>query len=97
MKNPVVYIMASDRNGTLYVGVTSNLVQRIFQHKNNLIEGFTSRYNCKMLIYYEQFDDMSCAIIREKQIKHYNRSKKILLIESTNPHWCDLYKDVCGL
>lgn len=95
MKNPVVYIMASDRNGTLYVGVTSNLAQRVFQHKNNLIAGFTSRYNCKMLIYYEQFDDIQYAIIREKQIKHYNRSKKISLIESMNANWCDLYEQIC--
>jgi len=96
MKNPVVYIMASERNGTLYVGVTSNLIQRTFQHKNNLIKGFTSHYNCKMLVYYEQFDDMQCAIIREKQIKHYNRLKKMFLIQSKNPDWFDLYDTICG-
>lgn len=67
MKFPVVYIIASDRNGTLYTGVTSNLVQRIFQHKNNLITGFSAFYDCKKLVYYEQFNDMSCAIAREKQ------------------------------
>ena len=96
MKHPVVYIMASDRNGKLYTGVTSNLIQRVLQHKNNLIKGFSTRYNCKMLVYFEQFEDISCAILREKQIKHYNRSKKLELIESVNPHWCDLYQQILG-
>ena len=73
MKNPSVYILADSRNGTLYVGVTSNLIQRVFQHKNNLIKGFTSRYNCKQLVYYGQFESMIDAIQREKQIKHYSR------------------------
>lgn len=94
MKNPVVYIMANCRNGTLYCGVTSNLPQRVFQHKNNLISGFTAKYGCKLLVYYEQFDDIFSAIIREKQIKHYNRLKKLLLIESLNPNWDDLYEKI---
>ena len=97
MKNPSVYILANGRNGTLYVGVTSNLIQRIFQHKNNLIKGFTRRYNCKILVYYEQFENMIDAIQREKQLKHYNRVKKIALIETLNPTWSDLYNQICGL
>lgn len=88
--------MASCRNGTLYCGITSNLQQRVFQHKNNLIDGFTKKYGCKILVYYEQYGDIVSAIIREKQIKHYKRTKKLLLIESMNPNWDDLYEKICS-
>lgn len=94
MKQPAVYIMTNKRNGTLYTGVTSNLVQRIFQHKNNMIKGFTNRYNCKMLVYYELYEEMATAIIREKQIKDGPREKKISLIISQNPTWDDLYDQI---
>ena len=97
MKQPAVYIMTNKRNGTLYIGVTSNLIQRVFQHKNNLVQGFTSRYACKLLIYYELYSDMPNAIIREKQIKDSSRTKKISLIMSNNPYWEDLYEQICKL
>jgi putative endonuclease len=91
---PAVYIMASKRNGTLYTGVTSNLVQRAYQHRSGLASGFTSRYGCKTLVWYELFDDMVSAIAREKQIKAGPRRKKLALIEATNPTWHDLYADL---
>jgi predicted GIY-YIG superfamily endonuclease len=93
-KFPAVYIMANKKNGTLYTGVTSNLIQRIYQHKNELIEGFTQRYNCKYLVYYELYQDMMNAIAREKQIKAGSRKKKIMLIESINSEWLDLYSSL---
>lgn len=89
-----IYILASKRNGTLYVGVTNNLIRRIFEHKNNLIEGFTQKYNVKNLVYYEQTDDVGSAIIREKRLKTWKRSWKIKLIEDFNPTWKDLYNDL---
>ena len=88
---PCVYIMASDRNGTLYTGVTSNLPQRIYQHREGLGEGFTRRYQCKLLVFYETYDRMDEAIAREKQIKAGSRAKKLALIEAMNPDWADLY------
>ena len=91
-KQPAVYIMANKRNGTLYTGVTSNLVKRVYEHKNGLTEGFTKRYGCKRLVYYEQFADISYAIYREKQIKGGSRKDKTLLIEKSNPRWEDLYE-----
>ena len=84
--------MANKRNGTLYTGVTSNIVQRVYQHKQATIPGFTDRYGCKLLVYYEQCDDMYTAISREKQIKGGSRKKKLALIESMNPNWLDLYE-----
>ena len=90
-RNPAIYIMANKRNGTLYVGVTSDLIKRVYQHKYAEISGFTKRYHCKLLVYYEQYDDMDNAIIREKQIKGGSRKKKLILIESMNPKWMDLY------
>jgi putative endonuclease len=93
-KQPATYIMTNKRNGTLYVGVTSNLIQRVYQHKNNCIKGFTSRYDCKQLVYYEVHENMLNAITREKQIKDGSRKKKILLIESINPEWRDLYSSI---
>ena len=94
MKQPCVYLLASKRNGTLYVGVTSNLVQRVWQHKNDLAEGFTRRYRIHMLVWYEQCESMQAAIVREKAIKEWKRVWKIRLIEMTNPQWRDLYEDI---
>jgi putative endonuclease len=90
---PCVYIMANDRNGTLYTGVTSNLPQRIHQHREGLGEGFTRRYRCKLLVFYETYERMDEAIAREKQIKGGSRAKKMALIEAMNPQWRDLYAD----
>ena len=83
--------MANKKNGTLYTGVTSDIVTRVYQHKNAEAPGFTNRYDCKNLVYYEQHGDMLSAITREKQIKAGSRKKKIVLIESMNPEWQDLY------
>ena len=94
MKHPAVYIMANKRNGTLYTGVTSNLVQRVQQHRENLVKGFTSRCGCKRLVYFEIHAQMSEAIAREKQIKGGSRKKKLELIEGLNPDWRDLYEDI---
>ncbi|MCY2977286.1 MAG: GIY-YIG nuclease family protein [Planctomycetota bacterium] len=91
MKQPVVYILASQRNGTLYIGVTSDLAQRIWQHKNDVFEGFTKKYGVHLLVYFEQHEDMENAIIREKRLKKWNREWKIRLIEENNPNWNDLY------
>jgi putative endonuclease len=92
MKHPCVYIMASQRNGTLYTGVTSNLPQRVYQHKQGAIKGFTRAYQCKLLVWYEPHERMDEAIAREKLIKAGLRQKKMMLIESANPDWCDLYE-----
>ena len=89
---PVVYIMANKRNGTLYTGVTSDIIQRVYQHKQGLVPGFTKRYRCKRLVYYELSEDMYEAICREKQIKAGSRKKKLALIERMNPSWEDLYE-----
>ena len=94
MKRPAVYIMASKRNGTLYTGVTSNLAQRVYQHREALTPGFASRYGCTMLVWYEVQDEMIRAIEREKQIKGGSRHKKLALIEATNPHWRDLFEEL---
>jgi putative endonuclease len=94
-KQPAVYIVASKRNGTLYVGVTSNLVKRIWEHRNGVIEGFTRRYHVHSLVWYESHDTMESAIIREKRIKEWKRIWKVELIESTNPDWEDLYESIC--
>ncbi|MBF0101217.1 MAG: GIY-YIG nuclease family protein [Desulfobacterales bacterium] len=90
-KQPAVYILASQKNGTLYVGVTSDLVKRIWEHKNNMIEGFTNRYSVHQLVWYEMHDTMESAIMREKQLKEWKRKWKIELIESKNFNWQDLY------
>jgi putative endonuclease len=89
---PAIYIMANKRNGTIYTGVTSNLIRRVYQHKHDDQPGFTKKYDCKKLVYYEQCDDMTTAIGREKQIKGGSRKKKLALIESINPQWLDLYE-----
>ena len=91
-----VYILASARNGTLYVGVTSNLLQRVWQHKEGLADGFTKKYEISSLVWYEQHDSAESAITREKQIKKWNRMWKIRLIEATNPYWNDLYSGLAG-
>ena len=95
-KQPAVYILASKRNGTLYTGVTSDLVKRAWQHKNNLADGFTRKYSVHMLVYYELADEMTAAIAREKQIKGGSRARKLVLVESANPDWRDLYGDILG-
>ena len=91
---PAVYIMASRRNGTLYVGVTSDLVRRVYQHRTAAFPGFTSRYGCKLLVHYELHDDMMAAITREKQIKGGSRARKLAIIEAANPAWRDLYEQI---
>ena len=96
MKQPAVYMLASQRNGTVYVGVTSDVVQRVWQHKNDLASGFSQAYSVHMLVYFEQHADMLAAITREKQIKKWRRAWKVALIEKTNPGWCDLWADVLG-
>jgi putative endonuclease len=94
MKQPAVYIMASRRNGTLYIGVTSNLPQRVWQHRTGVVGGFTKRYGCKSLAWYEQHATMLDAITREKQIKAGSRQKKLALVEAVNPEWRDLFDEL---
>jgi len=86
-----VYILASQKNGTLYIGITSNLLKRIYEHKKNLIEGFTKTYAVHRLVYYEKTNNVKEALLREKQLKKWNRQWKINLIEKENPDWIDLY------
>ena len=93
-RRPCVYILANKRNGTLYVGVTSDLVRRIWQHKNDVIRGFTSRYGVHTLVWYETHESMESAITREKAIKEWKRRWKLELIERNNPTWRDLYNDI---
>jgi putative endonuclease len=93
-KLPCVYILASKRNGTLYTGVTSDLVKRVYEHKNGLANGFTKKYRVHHLVYFELHEDMNAAISREKQIKKWNRAWKLELIETNNPEWKDLYEDI---
>ena len=94
MKQPAVYIVASKRNGTIYTGVTSNLVQRAWQHREGVVDGFTKRHGCKTLVWFEMADTMHGAIAREKQIKGGSRIKKLALIEGMNPEWRDLFEDI---
>jgi putative endonuclease len=93
-KQPAVYILASKRNGTLYIGVTSNLQKRAWEHKSDQVEGFTRRYGVHRLVYYELHDDMTFAIQREKQMKKWNRAWKLELIEKQNPGWGDLWEGI---
>ena len=93
-RQPAVYMLTNRRNGTLYVGVTSDLVKRVWQHKNKVVEGFTSRYGLSMLVWYELHATMESAILREKAIKEWQRSWKLRLIEASNPEWRDLYTDL---
>ncbi|MEE9541483.1 MAG: GIY-YIG nuclease family protein [Candidatus Bipolaricaulota bacterium] len=90
-RQPAVYILANKRNGTLYVGVTSDLIKRIWQHRNNVVQGFTKRYSIHQLVYYELHDTMESAITKEKMLKNWKRAWKLQLIESNNPDWQDLY------
>ena len=93
MKQPAVYIMANRRNGTIYTGVTSDLVQRVWQPKEGKV-GFTGRYDCKLLVWYEVHEEMLSAIAREKQLKAGSRRKKVALLEAMNPVWSDLYESI---
>lgn len=93
---PYVYLLASQRNGTLYIGVTSNLIQRIWQHREGLAEGFTKKYQVKTLVWYEQHATIESAIAREKALKKWNRAWKLKLIEETNPQWLDLWPKING-
>jgi putative endonuclease len=94
MKRPAVYILASKCNGTLYTGVTSDLPKRVWEHRNDLVEGFTRKYGVHRLVYFDQFDDMAAAISREKQIKKWNRAWKLKIIEERNPNWDDLWDQI---
>ena len=91
-----VYILASKPNGTLYIGVTNDLVRRVFEHKEGVVAGFTKKYNVKRLVYFEQFDDSLTAIQREKTMKFWPRQWKINKIQENNPHWNDLYDEIAG-
>lgn len=94
MKNYYVYILATQLNGTLYIGVTNDLVRRVYEHKNNFVSGFSKQYHVHKLVYYEETTDIKSAIMREKQLKKWNRDWKIALIESKNPNWDDLYNEI---
>ena len=91
--SPTVYLLASKRNGTLYTGVTSNLLARIYQHREGLVRGFSHKYGVKLLVWFEQHPTMESAILREKRIKKWNRAWKLQLIEAENPDWRDLAED----
>ena len=94
MRAGYVYIMASQRNGTLYIGATSDLVKRVWEHRNGLIEGFTKQYGCKSLVWYQMFDDIDGARHRELQMKEWRRAWKLRAIEEMNPDWLDLYPSI---
>ncbi|MBN8521299.1 MAG: GIY-YIG nuclease family protein [Alphaproteobacteria bacterium] len=94
MKTPCVYIMASQRNGTLYIGVTSDLRKRVWEHKEQQQEGFTKKYKVNQLVWYEIYEDMSQAILKEKQLKKWERNWKLRMIEDMNPTWQDLYNSL---
>ena len=96
MRQPCVYMLVSRRNGTLYVGVTSNLVRRVWEHRTDAVEGFTRRYGVHALVWYEVHDEMRTAIAREKAIKEWKRAWKVELIERENPRWLDLYERIAG-
>ena len=95
-KQFVVYILASRRNGTLYVGVTSDLVKRVWEHRQGFVDGFTKEYGARTLVWYEMHDTAESAITREKQLKKWNRAWKVRLIEEVNPYWNDLYSNLTG-
>ena len=96
MKQPAVYILASERNGTIYIGVTSDLIKRIWQHREGVVEGFTKEYGVKTLVWYEQHATMEAAISREKAMKKWRREWKLNAIESLNPDWDDLWPRITG-
>ena len=94
MKSYYIYILAGKRNGTLYTGVTNNLIKRVYEHKNKLVKGFTKKYSINKLVYYEQTENVHSAIQREKTLKNWKREWKLELIEKSNPEWEDLYDDL---
>ena len=94
MKYSYVYILASQKNGTIYIGVTSDLVKRVWEHQSNLVEGFTKKYNIHTLVYYETFEDIEEAINREKYLKGKTRKYKVALVEKGNVNWADLYESI---
>lgn len=94
MKQPAVYILSNKRNGTLYIGVTSNLIKRAWEHRESQVDGFTKKYTVHKLAYFELHDDMLTAITREKQLKKWRRAWKLALIEKTNPEWKDLWEEI---
>ena len=96
MRQPAVYILSSDRNGTLYTGVTSDLVARTWQHREHVVDGFTKRHGVGLLVWYELHHTMDSAILREKRIKKWNRAWKLQLVQSANPQWQDLWPIICG-
>ena len=96
MRSFYAYIMASKRNGTLYVGSTSDLIKRVWEHKNKVIPGFTAQYNVNILVYYEVHETYIEAARREKRFKNWRRQWKLNLIEELNPEWCDLYEEICS-
>ena len=93
-RQPAVYILASKRNGTLYIGVTSDLIKRVWEHKHNVVKGFTERYRVHQLVWYEMHETMESAIKKEKILKNWRRAWKLELIERTNPNWQDLYETI---
>ena len=93
-RQPAVYILASKRNGTLYIGVTSDLAKRVWQHRNDAVDGFTKRYSVHQLVWYELHETMESAIKREKVLKNWKRGWKLELIENSNPSWQDLYETI---
>ena len=93
-RQPAVYILASKRNGTLYIGVTSDLIKRVWEHKNNVVKGFTERYSVHQLVWYELHETMESAIRKEKMLKNWKRAWKLELIERSNPNWQDLYEEI---
>ena len=95
MKAFYVYILCSKRNGTLYIGVTSDPIKRVYQHKNKLVDGFTKKYDVKQLVWYEKHESVESAIQGEKQLKKWKRAWKLKLIEKSNPQWNDLYEGIC--
>lgn len=95
-KQFAVYIMASRRNGTLYIGVTSDLVKRVWEHREGVVDGFTKQYGVKTLVWYEQHGNAESAIMREKRLKKWNRQWELMLIEGFNPTWRDLYPEIVG-
>jgi putative endonuclease len=97
IKQPAVYILASQKGGTLYIGVTSDLIQRVWLHRQGCVSSFTKKYHVNQLVYFELCSDINAAIIREKQLKKWNRLWKIRLIEQTNPNWNDLWSEIVGV
>jgi putative endonuclease len=94
LKEPAVYILSNCKNGTLYIGVTSNLVQRVYQHKHDLVDGFSKKYQTHKLVYYEIHASMESAILKEKQLKRWERQWKVRIIDKSNPEWKDLYSEL---